>query len=67
MPQEARIPEELLLLGYCGLGTAIRLSAILFDDKNLELLRGFPSHECLQSFPQDEETTHKNLHRHNSE
>jgi hypothetical protein len=43
MPQEARIPEMLLLLGYCGLGTAIRLSAILFDDKNLELLRGFPS------------------------
>jgi hypothetical protein len=36
--------REAALLGYCGLGTAIKtcikMSAILFDDKNLELFKG---------------------------
>jgi hypothetical protein len=36
----ARIQENLLLLGYCGLGTAVKVSTILFDDKNLEYIKG---------------------------
>ena len=51
-----RFPEKLLDLGYCGLGTAVKLSANLPDDKNLELLRGLPwpcksFQERLVSFP----------------
>jgi hypothetical protein len=55
-------------LGYCGLGTTIKVSAIQFnDDKNLELLRACLGHardSAMSSvFPQDEETTEKTLHR----
>jgi hypothetical protein len=31
--------REAALLCYCGLSTAIKISAILFDDKNLELFK----------------------------
>ncbi len=56
------------MLGYCGLGTAVKVSTILFDDKNLELLRGSPwptpeIQKCSLDFPEDEQTTHKKLHR----
>ena len=32
----ARTPEKLLDLAICGLGTAVKISAILRDVKNLE-------------------------------
>jgi hypothetical protein len=39
----ARDSREAASLCYCGLGTAIKMSAIPFNDnKNLELLRGLP-------------------------
>jgi len=38
----ARTPEKLLDLANCGLGTAVKMSAILHDVKNLELLRSLP-------------------------
>jgi hypothetical protein len=44
--------REAALLCYRGLGAAIKMSAILFDDKNLELLGCLPSHaiwQCLRS------------------
>jgi len=56
------------LLGYWGLGSAIKTSTILFDDKKLELLKGLPlptpeDQQCPLDSPQDEETTHQKLHR----
>jgi len=52
----ARTPERLLDLAICGLGTAVKMSANLCDDKNLELLRSLPRampniQERLVSFP----------------
>jgi hypothetical protein len=58
-------PREAALLGYCGLGSAVKVSAILFnDDKNLELLRGLALampgiQQCLPSFPKMKKQTKK--------
>jgi hypothetical protein len=56
------------LLGYRGLGTSSRHQRFYSTTKNLELLRGSPwptpeIHQRSLDFPQDEETTHKELNR----
>ena len=50
--------REAALLCYRGLGAAVKMSAILFDDKNLELLGCLSCHaiwQCLRS--QDKQPT----------
>jgi hypothetical protein len=48
----ARTPENPLLLCYCGLGTAIKVSAILFNERQEGLALAMPGiQQCFRSFP----------------
>jgi hypothetical protein len=55
------------LLGYCGLGTFIKVSGILLNDKNLELLRAYLGHASDSGmssvFPKMKKQTQKTLRR----